>query len=67
MLGIAVATAGGNDGLAGGLATAGAEAITPILSQWLYGKKTVDLTADEKATISAIAGLIAAATGATVW
>ncbi|MGE9549532.1 hypothetical protein [Snodgrassella sp. CS2] len=67
MLGIAVAAAGGNDGLAGDLATAGAEAITPILSQWLYGKKTVDLTADEKATISAIAGLIAAATGATVW
>ena len=67
MLGIAVAAAGGNDGLAGGLAAAGVEATTPILSQWLYGKKTVDLTADEKATISAIAGLIGAATGATVW
>ncbi len=66
ILGAAVAAAGGNDALAGGLAAAGAEATTPILSQWLYGKKPVDLTADEKATISAIAGLTGAATGATV-
>lgn len=40
MLGIAVAAAGGNDELGGGLAAAGAEATTPILSQWLYGKKS---------------------------
>lgn len=52
--------------LAGGLAAAWAEASTPILSQWLYGKKPVDLTADEKATISAIADLTGAATGAAV-
>ena len=51
---------------AGTFAAAGAEATTPILSQWLYGKKPLDLTADEKATISAIADLIGAATGATV-
>ena len=53
--------------LAGGLAAAGAKATTPILSQWHYGKKTLDLTADEKATISAIAGLTGAATGVAVW
>jgi hypothetical protein len=61
-----VAAAGGNNALAGGLATAGAEATAPILSQWLYGKNPADLTADEKAIISAIAGLTGAATGVTV-
>jgi hypothetical protein len=66
ILGAAVAAAGGNDALAGGLAAAGAEATAPILSQWLYGKNPADLTADEKATISAIAGLTGAATGVTV-
>ncbi|WP_180298019.1 CdiA C-terminal domain-containing protein [Snodgrassella alvi] len=66
ILGAAVAAAGGNDALAGGLAAAGAEATAPILSQWLYGKNPADLTADEKATVSAIAGLTGAATGVTV-
>ncbi|WP_239423807.1 VENN motif pre-toxin domain-containing protein [Snodgrassella communis] len=66
ILGAAVAAAGGNDALAGGLAAAGAEATAPILSQWLYGKNPADLTADEKATISAIAGLTGAATGVAV-
>ncbi|WP_337587915.1 VENN motif pre-toxin domain-containing protein, partial [Snodgrassella communis] len=37
-----------------------------MLSQWLYGKNPADLTADEKATVSAIAGLTGAATGVTV-
>ncbi|WP_237749344.1 VENN motif pre-toxin domain-containing protein [Snodgrassella communis] len=66
ILGAAVAAAGGNDALAGGLAAAGAEATAPILSQWLYGKNPADLTADEKATISAIAGLTGVATGVAV-
>ncbi|WP_037408522.1 VENN motif pre-toxin domain-containing protein, partial [Snodgrassella communis] len=66
ILGAAVAAAGGNDALAGGLAAAGAEATAPIVSEWLYGKDAKDLTADEKATVSAIAGLTGAATGAVV-
>ncbi|WP_239423805.1 VENN motif pre-toxin domain-containing protein [Snodgrassella communis] len=66
VLGAAVAAAGGNDALAGGLAAAGAEATAPILSQWLYGKNPADLTADEKATVSAIAGLTGAATEVAV-
>jgi hypothetical protein len=66
ILGAAVAAAGGNDALAGGLAAAGAEATAPIVSKWLYGKNPADLTADEKATVSAIAGLTGAATGVTV-
>ncbi|PIT21494.1 hypothetical protein BGI36_04925 [Snodgrassella communis] len=66
ILGAAVAAAGGNDALAGGLAAAGAEATAPILSQWLYGKNPADLTADEKATVSAIARLTGAATGVAV-
>ncbi|WP_218966022.1 VENN motif pre-toxin domain-containing protein, partial [Snodgrassella communis] len=66
VLGAAVAAAGGNNALAGGLAAAGAEATAPIVSKWLYGKDAKDLTADEKATVSAIAGLTGAATGAVV-
>ncbi|MCO6514799.1 MAG: VENN motif pre-toxin domain-containing protein [Snodgrassella sp.] len=66
VLGAAVAAAGGNDALAGGLAAAGAEATAPIVSKWLYGKDAKDLTADEKATVSAIAGLTGAATGVAV-
>ncbi|WP_162172801.1 VENN motif pre-toxin domain-containing protein, partial [Snodgrassella communis] len=50
----------------GGLAAAGAEATAPIVSKWLYGKDAKDLTADEKATVSAIAGLAGAATGVAV-
>ncbi|PIT52078.1 hypothetical protein BHC44_07465 [Snodgrassella alvi] len=66
VLGAAVAAAGGNDALAGGLAAAGAEATAPIVSKWLYGKDAKDLTADEKATVSAIAGFAGAATGAVI-
>ncbi|WP_180296026.1 VENN motif pre-toxin domain-containing protein, partial [Snodgrassella communis] len=65
-IGAGLAAAGGNDALAGGLAAAGAEATAPIVSKWLYGKDAKDLTADEKATVSAIAGLTGAATGVTV-
>ena len=67
VLGAAVAAAGGNDALAGALAAGGSEAIGPVVSKWLYDKEPKDLTAEEKATISAISaisGLAGAATGA---
>ncbi|PIT39699.1 hypothetical protein BHC53_09340 [Snodgrassella alvi] len=64
VLGAAVAAAGGNDALAGALAEGGSEAIGPVLSKWLYDKEPKDLTAEEKATVSAISGLAGAATGA---
>ncbi|PIT52080.1 hypothetical protein BHC44_07475 [Snodgrassella alvi] len=66
VLGAAVAAASGNDALAGALAAAGAEATAPILSKWLYGKNPADLTAAEKSTISAIAGLVGSTAGAAV-
>ncbi|WP_370386819.1 VENN motif pre-toxin domain-containing protein [Snodgrassella alvi] len=64
VLGAAVAAAGGNDALAGALAAGGSEAIAPVVSKWLYDKEPKDLTAEEKATVSAISGLAGAATGA---
>ncbi|WP_239351819.1 hemagglutinin repeat-containing protein [Snodgrassella communis] len=66
VLGAAVAAAGGNNAVTGLITAAGTEAMAPVLSQWLYGKDAKDLTADEKATVSAIAGLTGAATGAAV-
>nr|WP_151804217.1 VENN motif pre-toxin domain-containing protein [Acinetobacter bereziniae] len=48
-----------------GLSAGGAEAATPVLSNFLYGKDAKDLTADEKSTISAINGLVASGVGAT--
>ncbi|ORF05376.1 hypothetical protein BGH95_00160, partial [Snodgrassella alvi] len=38
--------------------------MAPVVSKWLYGKESKDLTADEKATVSSIIGLAGAATGA---
>ncbi|WP_369608578.1 VENN motif pre-toxin domain-containing protein [Snodgrassella alvi] len=64
VLGAAVAAAGGNDALAGALAASGAETIAPVVSKWLYDKEPKNLTAEEKATVSAISGLAGAATGA---
>ena len=66
VLGAAVAAAGGNDAVTGLITAAGTEAMAPVLSQWLYEKDAKDLTADEKATVSAIAGLAGAATGAAI-
>lgn len=63
LLGAAVAAAGGNDALTAGLAAGGAEAAAPVLSNYLYGKKASDLTAEEKSTISAITGLVATGIG----
>ena len=66
VVGAAVAAAGGNDAVTGGIAAAGTEALAPVVSKWLYGKDTKDLTSDEKNTISSIVGLAGAATGAIV-
>ena len=65
----AVAAAGGNDALMAGLAAGGAEAVAPVVANWLYGsnpdvKKDAkgnviasELTADQKNTLSNIIGL----------
>ena len=60
VLAAAVAAAGGNDALTAGLSAGGAEALAPVVSNWLYGKDTKELTADEKATVSNIVSLGAA-------
>lgn len=65
LLGAAVAAAGGNNALTAGLSAGAAEAAAPKLAQYLYGKDTKDLTAEEKSTISAITGLVASGVGAT--
>jgi hypothetical protein len=57
VLGAAAAAAGGNSALAGAVAAGGTEASAAALSEWLYGKKPEDLTAEQKAAVSAIAGL----------
>jgi len=63
VLGAAVAAAGGNDALLGGVSAGGAEKVAPLLSSYLYGKEAKDLTADEKSTISSITGLVASGIG----
>lgn len=63
VLGAAVAAAGGNDALTAGLTAGGAEAAAPVLSNFLFGKRASDLTAEEKSTISAITGLVATGIG----
>ena len=60
ILAASVAAAGGNDALTAGLSAGGAEALAPVVSNWLYGKDTKELTADEKATVSNIVSLGAA-------
>src|SRR5690606_6648669 len=63
LLGAAVAVAGGNNALIGGIAAAGAESAAPALANLLYGKQADDLNADEKAAISAIVSVGGAAIG----
>ena len=64
VLGAAVAAAGGNDALTAGLAAGGAEAVAPVVSNWLYGTTNPEeLTTEQKATISSIAGLAGAGLG----
>jgi hypothetical protein len=66
ILGGAVQAAGGNDALAGALAAGGAEALAPILSNYLYGKDANDLTTEQKETVSTLLGFAGNAIGGTV-
>ena len=64
VLGAAVAATGGNDALTAGLAAGGAEAVAPVVSNWLYGTSNPEeLTTEQKATISSIASLAGAGVG----
>ncbi len=64
ILAAAVAAAGGNDALSAGMAAGGAEAAAPAVAKWLYGTDDPDkLSAEQKSTVSAIAGLGGAALG----
>ena len=60
ILAAATAAAGGNDALTAGLSAGGAELAAPLVANWLFGKDTKDLTADQKQTISNIVGLATA-------
>jgi hypothetical protein len=67
VLGGAVAAAGGNDALSGALAAGGAEALAPVLSNFLYGTSDAsELTPSQKETITAIASLAGSAIGGAV-
>jgi len=59
-LGALVAAATGNNIAGNALAAAGTEAAAPIAASWIYGKDVGQLTVDEKATVSSIAGLAGA-------
>ena len=64
VLGAAVAAIGGNDALTAGLAAGGAEAAVPVISNWLYQTDDPEkLTAEQKSTLTAIAGLIGTGVG----
>lgn len=64
--GVAMAKANGGDLLSGAMSAGGAEALAPIIAEFLYGKgkKLEDLTADEKNTLSAIIGILGTGAGA---
>ena len=65
--GAAVAHAGGNNALAGALAAGGSEAAAPIISHYLYQERDSSrLSAEQKETVTAIAGLIGTAAGAAL-
>ena len=65
--GAAVAHAGGNNALAGALAAGGPEAAAPIISHYLYQERDGSrLSAEQKETVTAIAGLIGTAAGAAL-
>ncbi len=59
-LGAVVAAATGNNIAGNALAAAGAEAVAPVAASWIYGKDVSQLTPDEKATVSSLAGLAGA-------
>ncbi|VEE08005.1 hypothetical protein [Neisseria animalis] len=55
VLGAAVAAAGGNDAMTAAIAAGGAEAVAPVISNWLYDEKDGSkLTAEQKETVAAI-------------
>ena len=60
----ATASIAGNDALSAGLSAGGAEALSPILSQWLYDTDPQSLTSEQKNTLSNIITLGSLATGA---
>jgi hypothetical protein len=60
----ATASIAGNDALSAGLSAGGAEALSPILSQWLYDTDPQSLTSEQKEVISNIVSLGSAAIGA---
>ena len=65
--GAAVAHAGGNNALAGALAAGGPEVAAPIISHYLYQERDGSrLSAEQKETVTAIAGLIGTAAGAAL-
>ena len=67
VLGAAVATAGGNDALAGALSAGGAEAVAPKVSTFLYGTADPEkLTAEQKDTVANIMSLAGAGVGSAV-
>lgn len=62
-----MAAANGGDLLSGALTAGGAEALAPIIAEFLYGdrgKNPEDLTAEEKNTLSAIIGILGTGAGA---
>ena len=66
-MGAAVAAAGANNALAGAINAGSAEAVVPVISNWLYGE--IDgsaLTAEQKETVSAIINLLGAAMSAAI-
>ncbi|VEG13731.1 VENN motif pre-toxin domain-containing protein [Moraxella cuniculi] len=62
ILGAAVSYATGNNPMTGALSAVGSEAVTPILSDFLFGKKPNELSQDEKDTIANIVSLVTATT-----
>ena len=65
LLGAAVSYATGNDAVTGGASAGVGEATAPLLSQFLYGKDTNMLTAEQKDTVSSIVSALGAGIGLT--
>jgi filamentous hemagglutinin len=62
----AVAALGGNNLMGAALSAMGGEMVAPLVADFLYGKPSEDLSAEQKSTVSAIASLGGMATGASV-
>ncbi len=62
----AVAAAGGNDAITAGLSAGSGELAAPMIAKWMFGTDSPEkLTAEQKATVSNITGLIGTGAGAT--